>query len=151
VYEPALQSDVYVYRMTMTNEDGNVVEYTPDFMRYRCEQMGVKCVPVFGKAIIGDDRLHFVDASGVDHVYMMGDGAVGDMVKRVAEEFYDGPDPVGKTHVREGVVVRIINRPKFCAYKHKNFYFKIISGIAIEQAENSGTTEAFNEDILAEM
>jgi hypothetical protein len=27
-------SDMYVYRMTMTNEDGFVVEYTPDFMRY---------------------------------------------------------------------------------------------------------------------
>ena len=41
------QSDIYVYRMTMTNEEGFVVEYTPDFMRYRCEQMGVKTVPVF--------------------------------------------------------------------------------------------------------
>ena len=45
-------SDIYVYRMTMTNEDGDVVEYSPDFMRYRCEQMGVKCVPVFAKATI---------------------------------------------------------------------------------------------------
>ena len=46
------QSDIYVYRMTMTNEDGFVVEYTPDFMRYRCEQMGVKTVPVFWKVTI---------------------------------------------------------------------------------------------------
>ena len=30
-YEPAPQSDIYVYRMTMTNEDGDVVEYTPRF------------------------------------------------------------------------------------------------------------------------
>ena len=44
--------DIYVYRMTMTNEDGFVVEYTPDFMRYRCEQMGVKTVPVFEKFTI---------------------------------------------------------------------------------------------------
>lgn len=135
-------SDIYVYRMTMTNEDGNVVEYTPDFMRYRCEQMGVKCVPVFGKAIIGDDRLHFVDANGVDHVYMMGDGTVGDMVKRVAEEFYDGPDPVGKTHVREGVVVRIVNRPKFCAYKHKNHNFKVLEGIIKDEATTPDMEEA---------
>ena len=151
ICEVVPQSDIYVYRMTMTNEDGNVVEYTPDFMRYRCELMGVKSVPVFGKAVIGDDRLHFVDANGIDHVYMMGDGTIGDIVKRVAEEFYDGPDPVGKTHVREGVVVRIVNRPKFCAYKHKNHSFKIISGIAIEQAENNGTADAISEDILAEM
>ena len=48
------QSDIYVYRMTMTNEDGDVVEYTPDFMRYRCEQMGVKTVPVMWKGVIPD-------------------------------------------------------------------------------------------------
>ncbi len=46
------QSDIYVYRMTMTNEDGFTVEYTPDFMRYRCEQMGVKTVPVFYNGFI---------------------------------------------------------------------------------------------------
>ena len=38
---------MYVYRMTMTNEDGDIVEYTPDQVRYRCEQIRVKCVPVF--------------------------------------------------------------------------------------------------------
>ena len=46
------ESDIYVYRMTMTNEDGAVVEYTPDFMRYRCEQMGVKTVPVMWLSLI---------------------------------------------------------------------------------------------------
>lgn len=37
VLQDTPQSDIYVYRMTMTNEDGFTVEYTPDFMRYRCE------------------------------------------------------------------------------------------------------------------
>jgi hypothetical protein len=97
---------------------------------------------VFGKAIIGDDRLHFVDTNGIDHVYMMGDGTIGDMVKRVAEEFYDGPDPVGKTHVREGVVVRIVNRPKFCAYKHKNHSFKVLEGIIKDEATTPDMEEA---------
>ena len=32
---------------------------------------------------------------------------------------------VVKTHVREGVVVRIDNREKFTAYKHKNFSFYV--------------------------
>ena len=51
------------------------------------------------------------------------------------EEYYDGPDPIGKTHVREGVVVRIVNRPKFAAYKHKNFSFKVLEGIIKASAE----------------
>ena len=120
------QSDIYVYRMTMTNEDGAVVEYTPDFMRYRCEQMGVKTVPVMWKGII---PAHTGDAAAI----RLGQDA-GAWIKEKAERFYDGPDPIGKTHVREGVVVRIINRPKFCAYKHKNFSFKVLEGIIKDTA-----------------
>ena len=136
------QSDIYVYRMTMTNEDGEVVEYTPDFMRYRCEQMAVKTVPVFGKALISEDRLHFVAPNGYDHDYLIGTGTIGDLVMKAAEEFYDGPDPVGKTHVREGVVVRIINRPKFAAYKIKNFSFKCLEGLVKVEAEAPDMEEA---------
>ena len=115
--EDAPISDIYVYRMTMTNEDGDVVEYTPDFMRYRCEQMGVKTVPVFCNFILHDYDLE------------MDDRTAGEIVRDVAENYYDGPDPIGKTHVREGVVVRIVNRPKFTAYKHKNFSFKVLENI----------------------
>ena len=132
------QSDIYVYRMTMTNEDGNVVEYTPDFMRYRCEQMGVKTVPVMWKGVIPENP-----GSAADPTI-----SAGEWIKNVAERFYDGPDPIGKTHVREGVVVRILNRPKFCAYKHKNFLFKQIAGIIAEQSDNA---ENVSEDILSEM
>lgn len=142
-------SDIYVYRMTMTNEDGDIVEYTPDFMRYRCEQMGVKCVPVFGKAIIFADRLHFIAPDGTSRDYLIGEGTIGDMVMRCAEDFYSGADPIGKTHTREGVVVRIINRPKFCAYKHKNFEFKCLEGLV--QAKLAESTEDIAEDVLAEM
>ena len=66
----------------------------------------------------------------------------GECVKAIAERFYDGPDPVGKTHVREGVVIRIVNRPKFCAYKHKNFSFKVLEGIAKDLAAEPDMEEA---------
>lgn len=122
------QSDIYVYRMTMTNPDGEVVEYTPDFMRYRCEQMGVKTVPVMWKGIIPSDGHDYPSA--------------GDWIKSKAEAYYDGPDLVGKTHVREGVVVRIINRPKFCAYKHKNFSFKVLEGLIKDTAAAPDMEEA---------
>ena len=118
-------SDVYVYRMTMTNEDGFVVEYTPEFMRYRCEQMGVKTVQVFEKFTIPAKCKK-----------------PGEYVQAKAEKYYDGPDPIGKTHVREGVVCRIINRPKFTAFKHKNFSFKVIEGIAKDVATAPDMEEA---------
>lgn len=122
-------SDIYVYRMTMTNEDGVVVEYSPEFMRYRCEQMGVKCVPVFFTDYIGSACQN-----------------PGKFVEDIAKLYYDGPDPIDPRHIREGVVVRIVNRPTFTAFKYKNFNFKVLSGIIAENATNVD-----NPDIAAEL
>ena len=140
------QSDIYVYRMTMTNEDGEVVEYTPDFMRYRCEQMAVKTVPVFARGTVDCEGVHIYSPNEELYGFVHETENVGDTVKKVAEKYYDGPDPVGKTHIREGVVVRIINRPKFCAYKHKNWYFKALEGIVKVEAEIPDIEEAESVD-----
>ena len=141
-------SDCYVYRMTMTNEDGDVIEYSPDYMRYRCEQIGVKYVPLLWKGIIppefsdglvkSDDFLTQEDGSFKEWLLK----TPGNYIKDIAEQYYDGVDPIGKTHVREGVVVRIINRPRFCAYKHKNFNFKVLEGIAKDLATEPDIEEA---------
>ena len=128
------ESACYVYRMTMTNEDGFVTEYSPDFMRYRCEQMGAKCVPLLWRGII-PDNIEFT---------------AGEYIKEKAEQFYDGPDPIGLTHIREGIVARIMNRPKFTAFKHKNFSFKVLSGIATQQLSDTEINN-LSEDILSEM
>ena len=133
------QSDFYAYRMTMTNEDGEVVEYSYDYMKYRCEQMGVKVVPLFAKVILPSEE------------YFDEEHSVGNYVKEMAEQYYDGPDPIGKTHVREGVVVRIVNRPTFKAYKHKNHEFKMLSGIITEQIADSETADDMEADILTEL
>lgn len=132
-------SDIYVYRMVMVNEDGFVVEYSPEFMHYRCEQMGIKYVPVMWKGTIPE-----YPASKEDDTI-----SAGEWIKNVAERYYDGPDPIGRTHIREGVVVRILNRPKFTAFKHKNFCFKICAGIAVETITNSNIE--VSDDMLAEM
>lgn len=129
------QHDFYVYRMTMTNEDGDVVEYPPDFMRYRCEQMGCKTVPVLDRFIITPNLPGYFVSNAQTN-------PAGEYVQRMAELYYDGPDPIGKVHVREGVVCRIVNRPKFTAYKHKNFNFKVLEGIAKVEAEAPDIEEA---------
>ena len=68
--------------------------------------------------------------------------SAGEWIINVAERFYEGADPIGKTHIREGVVVRILNRPKFTAYKHKNFHFKVLEGIAKDEATEPDIEEA---------
>jgi hypothetical protein len=104
--------------------------------------MGVKTVPVMWKGVIPytEDDLDSA-IPGARIVFKDGTNA-GDWVKKIAEQYYDGPDPVGKTHVREGVVVRILNRPKFCAYKHKNWSFKALEGIVKVEAEAPDMEEA---------
>jgi hypothetical protein len=101
------KNDMYIYRMTMTNEDGVVVEYSWDLVKLRAEQMGAKICLEFDKFIFT---------------------TIEDLDERV-NKFCDGVDPVGKNHIREGVVIRIENKEKFTAYKHKNFNFKVLEDI----------------------
>lgn len=120
------ENDCYVYRMTMMNEDGFAVELPTEEVKRQCEKMGVKFVPIFDKFIFTTWE---------------------DLMQRV-EKYYDGPDPIGKTHVREGVVVRIDNKPSFTAYKHKNFSFKCLEGIIKDTSDAPDMEEA--EDLIAE-
>jgi len=130
--------DIYVYRMTMVNEDGDVVEYSPDQIKMRCEQMGIKVVPEFCRFYLPDH------VQGL-HGEMIPTDPAEYLLRRV-EEVFDGPDPVGMTHVREGVVVRIMNRTSFEVYKHKNFSFKVLEGIAKDEADAPDMEEA--QDVL---
>lgn len=119
--------EVYVYRMTMVNEDGDVVEYSPAQIKERCEQMGINTVMEFETFVIPEDC------------------DPGEYVVRKVEQYFDGPDPIGKTHVREGVVARILNRSNFAIYKHKNFSFKVLEGIAKDEATAPDIEEAQEE------
>jgi hypothetical protein len=136
------QSRVFVYRMTMTNEDGQEIEYTPDFMALRCEYMGVETVPVEWTGFIPENPASATDATIT----------AGEWVLNKAEQYYDGEEPLDPTHIREGCVVRILNRPGFAAYKHKNFNFKVLEGIVKESAlepdmeEADGLDETGNEE-----
>ena len=101
------QNDIYVYRMTKTDEDGNIIEIPWEIVKIYCEKMGVKHVPEFGKYLF----------TNVDDLMTIVNNCV------------EGSDPIGKTHIKEGVVVRVDNKEKFTAYKHKSFSFKLLEGI----------------------
>lgn len=132
------QSRIFVYRMTMTNEDGEVVEYTPEFTRYRCKHMGVDFVPVEWFGLIPEHPGSHDDPTIT----------AGEWILKKAEQFYDGPEPIDPTHIREGVVVRIINRPTFTAYKLKNWFFKALEGIVKVEADAPDMEEA--EELIRE-
>lgn len=147
IYEPGAQARMLVYRMTMTNPDGDIVEYPPDFMRYRCEQMGVEYVPLLWRGLLyeqwkdSEGNFHNIGYDDAGNPYTE-KATAGEVLQQIAEQYYEGVDPIGKTHIREGVVCRIVNRPKFCAYKHKGFQFKCIEGLAKTDAEAPDIEEA---------
>ena len=113
------ESDCYAYRITFMNEDGVTIELPTEQAQIWCEMLGIKHVPVFEK---------FIYTSWED------------LMERV-EKYYDGEDPIGRTHVREGIVVRIDNRDKFSAFKHKNFHFKVLEDIIKVDAEEPDMEE----------
>lgn len=110
----------YVYRMTITNEDGYIVEYPWELVKARCEEMGIPHV-------IELEKFNFTTKEG--------------LMKRV-NKYLDITDPIGKTHIAEGIVARINNRKTFKAYKKKGFYFKVLEGIIKDTAEVPDMEEA---------
>jgi len=114
------ESQTYVYRMTITNEDGYVVEYPYGLVKLRCEQMGVRYCPTY-------ERFTYTTFE--------------DLMEH-ANKYCDGFDPIGKTHIKEGIVVRIENRERFTAFKHKNWHFKVIEGIIKDSATSPDIEEA---------
>lgn len=106
------QCDIYVYRITMTNEDGYTVEYPWKAMTDRCDELGIKYVPLLTEPFI------------LDHS--------PESLKLMVENYYEGPSTLDPSHIREGVVVRIDNGNNFIAFKHKNFEFKVLEDIIKE-------------------
>lgn len=116
------ESEMYVYRMTMTTADGTVVEIPWETVEVWCERLGVKHVP---------DLEKFIYTTPED-------------LKARVQKYLDGmpADEIGKTHVAEGVVVRIDNRETFTAFKDKVFEFKVIEGIAKDTSDVPDMEEA---------
>src|SRR5574344_66804 len=115
------ESEIYVYRITMTNDDGVEFNYSTDQMVLRCEQLGVKHVPILDEITITENNRY----------------AMLEYVKMLA----NGRDKIDASHIREGVVVRVENRLDFTAYKHKSMDFKILEGIIKENATSPDMEE----------
>lgn len=109
------QSEMYIYRITVDD-----IEYTPEEIAAWCGAYGFNHVPYL-------EEFEFTTWE--------------DLMNRVSQ-YIDGPDPIGKTHVREGVVVRIVNKRKFTAFKAKNLSFKILEGIVKTDAVAPDMEEA---------
>ena len=113
--EDAGESDIYVYRITVSNEDGFNIDLHWDMVKELCNMWNLKHVPEL-------DRFKFT--------------TIEDLLERV-EQYVSGSDPIGRTHWREGIVVRIINKFGFKVYKEKNDIFKLMEENALDLISSS--------------
>lgn len=115
------ENDCYIYRITISNEDGTTIELPTEDVILWCEKLGVKYVPLLDK---------FLYTTWED-------------LNNRCQPYLDIPEPLsGGSHVTEGVVVRIDNRSKFTAYKTKSFTFKVLEGIIKDNADTPDMEEA---------
>lgn len=108
--------EIYVYRMTITNEDGQSVDLSWNDVKSRCSEIGVKYVPEIATMT--------VNSLGED------DRDKQDGLFKLVDEYAQGDSLIDNRHLREGVCVRIDQygiKPK--VYKHKSFNFKVLEGI----------------------
>ena len=115
------QSKMYIYRITSENGER---EWTPDEITAWCDWHGFNRVPVI-------ENFTFT--------------TVEDLQERINKYFEDLADPIGRTHVKEGVVIRIVNRRTFTAFKSKTYEFKVIEGI-IKETETAPDMEEMQEE-----
>ena len=114
------KSRFFIYRMTCTGPDGNVIEYPWDLVKLRAEQMGFEVVPELDRFIYTTEE---------------------DFNNRI-QRWMDVSSTIDNTHIIEGVVVRALNAPDFKVAKEKSFFFKVIEGIIKDTADVPDIEEA---------
>lgn len=117
------ESKMYIYRITSNN---GKKEWTPEEITEWCERYGFNRVPIVEDFVFTSQK---------------------DLLERINKYFEDLHDPVDPRHLKEGVVVRIVNRRKFTAYKSKTYEFKVLEGIIKDTESVPDMEEAQEEDI----
>jgi hypothetical protein len=114
------ESDYYVYKITMTNEDGQSIDYSWDDIVKRCNELGVKHVPFIDRFTVSEFKLrhNIIDDCDFERKFI-------DYIAAIS----DGDDLIDPSHIREGVCVRVESGLSLKVYKNKGFNFKIAEGL----------------------
>lgn len=120
------ESDVYVYRITFTNEDGQTIDYSWDDVMRRCAELGVKTVPEITRLTFEELKLQYILETGKEDP---DDRDIQEKFNKMVEEYANGSSIVDPRHIKEGVCVRIEGGLHNQTFKFKSFIFKFLEGI----------------------
>lgn len=115
------QSEVYVYRMTFANEDGQSIDYAWNDVVKRCNELGVKTVPHVATLTL--------DELAIRGNILRDDRDTQEVFSKLVEEYGSGPSILDTRHIKEGVCVRIEGGLVNKTFKFKSFEFKVLEGI----------------------
>jgi hypothetical protein len=99
---------VFVYRITMVNDDNVVTEYSWPQVQARCATLGLETVPLLFDPYSHRHRTELL---------------------KILSNLSDGPSTLDDSHPREGVVVRIEDKEMFTALKWKGETFCLLENI----------------------
>ena len=124
--EPS-QFKVFVYRMTLTNEQGGVIDYSWERVKKRCMEMEVDYCPEIMQGFLQRE-------TGMDNIMCYNNmGNSFDFKRFVEATTAQVPCDFFVNTLREGVVVRIDRGGEApLLFKHKSLAHRILEGIAKE-------------------
>jgi hypothetical protein len=131
------QCEVYVYRMTLTTEDGQSIDYAWEDVVKRCNEIGVKTVPFITKTTLTEIGMAVTMKTGTPS-FEYNDRDAKDEFERLITLYGSGPSTLDNRHIKEGVCVRIEGGLYNQTFKYKSFEFKVLEGII----KDSGVIDA---------
>ena len=118
------ECEVYVYRMTTTNEDGQSVDYCWDDVVNRCNEMGVKHVTELRRITFEElELINKLNGKSCD------DRDIQETFVQIVENLVKGSSTVDERHIREGVCIRIEGGLNNRTFKYKSFEFRVLEGL----------------------
>jgi hypothetical protein len=130
-FEKTINNKVFIYRITMTNEDGESIDLSWEQVKTRSEQLGVAHVPELYVDFPYNPKADPPEKNER-------------ILNHLVENFTESDSKNFPQHINEGVCVRIENgslTPQI--YKSKRFYFRVLEGL-IKDDSNSIDIEESN-------
>lgn len=123
--------ELYVYRITQTNEDGYAVELPWCTVKERSKELGVKTVPELMRFVVDEEETGPDQPGESTRTQLAPMGYPGSLLSQV-EALLDGPSKLDPSHIREGVCVRVEQGKEILVLKDKSFLFGVLEGYAKE-------------------
>jgi len=127
--------DIYVYRITLTNEDGYSVDLSWDAVKQRCSELGVKHVPEIVSLTREEMAQLWANINEeADGRKTFTEEEIQELSCKYIEYLSEGNSVVGP-HLSEGICLRVERGITPLVLKEKNFHFKVLEGIIKSQED----------------